>query len=96
MSNASSADKASPSDKTSPADIAALPFEKAMSELEAIVSELERGEISLEASIEKYERGEHLKKRCEALLKEAEMRISKISLGANGEPTGVTPLDPDK
>jgi exodeoxyribonuclease VII small subunit len=81
---------------TLPPDIAALPFEKAMSELEAIVSDLERGEISLDQSIEKYERGEHLKKRCEALLKEAEMRISKISLSANGEVTGTVPLDPEK
>lgn len=81
---------------TLPPDIVALPFEKAMSELEAIVSELERGEISLDKSIEKYERGEHLKKRCEALLKEAEMRISKISLSANGEPVGAMPLDPEK
>jgi exodeoxyribonuclease VII small subunit len=83
-------------DKFLPADIAALPFEKAMGELEAIVTELERGEISLEKSIEKYERGEHLKKRCDALLKEAEMRISKIALGPNGEPAGATPLDAEK
>lgn len=79
-----------------PPDIAALPFEKAMAELEAIVSELERGEVTLEKSIEKYERGEHLKKRCEALLAEAEMRISKITLGTDGAPAGVVPLDPEK
>lgn len=79
-----------------PPDIAALPFEKAMAELEAIVSELERGEVTLEKSIEKYERGEHLKKRCEALLAEAEMRISKITLSADGAPAGVVPLDPEK
>lgn len=90
MSNASS------TDKTLPADITALPFEKAMSELEAIVSELERGEVSLEKSIEKYARGEALKRRCEALLKDAEMRISKIALDANGEPAGAVPLDPEK
>lgn len=79
-----------------PADIAALPFEKALGELEAIVNELERGDVSLEASIAKYERGELLKKRCEALLREAEMRISKIQLGADGKPAGATPLDPER
>ena len=79
-----------------PADIVALPFEKAMSELEAIVSELERGDVSLEASIAKYERGELLKKRCETLLREAEMRISKIQLGPDGKPSGATPLDPER
>ncbi len=78
---------------TLPEDIAALPFEKAMAELEAIVTELERGEVSLETSIEKYERGEHLKKRCETLLAEAELRIAKISLSARGEPEGTTPFE---
>lgn len=85
-----------PSDNSPASDIAALPFETAMDELEAIVSELERGQVSLEKSIEKYARGEQLKKRCEALLKDAEMRISKISLGSDGEPVGVVPLDPEK
>ncbi|MCA0401751.1 MAG: exodeoxyribonuclease VII small subunit [Proteobacteria bacterium] len=78
-----------------PPDIAALPFEQAMKELDTIVTELERGDVSLEKSIEKYERGEHLKKRCEALLAEAEMRINKISLGADGKPAGAAPLDPE-
>ena len=75
-------------------DIAALPFEAAMAELEAIVDQLEKGSVSLEESIAIYERGELLKKRCETLLKGAEQRIEKITLGANGTPTGTAPLDP--
>lgn len=74
-------------------DIATMPFEAAMRELESIVSGLEKGEVSLEDSIRLYERGEALKMRCEALLKEAEMRIEKITLGADGKPSGSTPLD---
>lgn len=70
-----------------------MPFEEAMRELETIVSGLEKGEVSLEASISMYERGEALKARCEALLKEAEMRIEKITLGADGKPAGSVPLD---
>lgn len=70
-----------------------MPFEAAMRELESIVSGLEKGEVSLEDSIRLYERGEALKMRCEALLKEAEMRIEKITLGADGKPSGSTPLD---
>ncbi|CAN1491737.1 XseB Exonuclease VII small subunit [Rhabdaerophilaceae bacterium] len=73
--------------------IAALPFEEAMRQLESIVASLERGEVSLEESIKLYETGETLKKRCEALLREAEMRIEKITLGADGQPSGSTPLD---
>jgi exodeoxyribonuclease VII small subunit len=64
-----------------------------MRQLEATVTDLERGDITLEKSIELYERGEALKKRCETLLREAEMRIEKITLGADGNPAGITPLD---
>lgn len=75
------------------ADVESLPFEKALAELEAIVQRLERGEVALEDSIALYERGEVLKKRCETLLRAAEMRIEKITLGADGTPKGVEPLD---
>ena len=73
--------------------ISELPFEQAMKQLEEIVARLEKGDISLEDSIAAYERGELLKKRCEDLLKQAEARIEKIRLGADGKPAGTTPLD---
>jgi exodeoxyribonuclease VII small subunit len=76
-------------------DVAALPFEKAMAELEEIVTRLEKGAVTLEESITIYERGEALRKHCESLLQTAEMRIEKITLGADGVPTGPAPLDPD-
>jgi exodeoxyribonuclease VII small subunit len=75
------------------ADIAALPFEQAMAELEGIVERLEKGSVALEESIAIYERGEALKKHCETLLKSAEQRIEKITLGSDGKPTGTEPLD---
>jgi len=75
------------------ADIAALPFEQAMAELEGIVERLEKGSVALEESIAIYERGEALKKHCETLLKSAEQRIEKITLGADGKPKGTEPLD---
>jgi exodeoxyribonuclease VII small subunit len=78
-------------DKT--ADITAMPFEAAMKELESIVDKLEKGTVSLEESIAIYERGEALKTHCDALLKNAEARIEKITLGANGKVTGSEPLD---
>jgi exodeoxyribonuclease VII small subunit len=74
-------------------DVASLPFERALAELEEIVRKLEQGSVSLEDSILIYERGEALKKHCDALLKSAEMRIEKITLGADGKPTGTEPLD---
>jgi exodeoxyribonuclease VII small subunit len=75
------------------ADIAKMPFEAALAELEAIVEKLEKGAVALEESIKIYERGEALKAHCDKLLKNAEMRIEKITLGADGKPKGVEPLD---
>lgn len=75
------------------ADVKALPFEKALAELEAIVQKLEGGAVPLEDSITIYERGEALKARCEALLRDAEARVQKITVGAGGQPAGTTPLD---
>ncbi|MDQ0319412.1 exodeoxyribonuclease VII small subunit [Pararhizobium capsulatum DSM 1112] len=74
-------------------NVSALSFEKAVEELEAIVSALERGDVALDKSIEIYERGEALKKHCEALLGAAENRIEKIRLDRAGKPQGVEPLD---
>ena len=78
---------------TRPADLSALPFERALEELEAIVRRLERGDVPLEYSIAIYERGEALKKHCETLLKRAEARIEKITIGPDGRAAGATPLD---
>lgn len=77
-------------------DPAALNFEDALKELESIVTKLEGGQASLEESISLYERGEKLKQRCETLLKDAEMRIEKITLSADGAPRGTEPLDVDR
>jgi exodeoxyribonuclease VII small subunit len=74
-------------------DIAAMSFEGAMKELEQIVDQLEKGAIGLEDSIALYARGEALKTHCNELLQKAEQRVEKITLGANGRPTGTEPLD---
>jgi len=75
-------------------DVSNLTFEKALAELESIVGKLERGDVPLEESIALYSRGEVLRTHCETLLKQAEMRIEKIALGADGSPKGVVPLEP--
>ena len=74
-------------------DIAQLPFERAIEELESIVKRLEEGKVPLEESVAIYERGEALKRRCEDLLRQAEARVEKITLDATGKPTGTEPLD---
>ena len=72
-----------------PEDIANMSFEQALEELEEIVRDLETGEGDLDASINAYTRGAHLKRHCETKLKEAEAKIEKIVL--DGEAT--EPLD---
>ena len=74
------------------APIDGMTFEAALAELEQIVDRLERGDVPLAESISIYERGEALKQRCERLLKEAEMRVEKIRLGANNQPVSTEPL----
>ena len=74
-------------------DIKELSFERSLKELEQIVSRLERGDVELEESITIWERGEALKDHCDRLLKQAEMRVEKITLDAKGEAKGTEPLE---
>ncbi len=78
-----------------PVAIEDLSFEQALAELEQIVSRLERGEVPLAESIAIYERGDALRKHCDALLKQAEARVEKIRVGDDGGPEGSEPLDDD-
>lgn len=73
--------------------VSEMSFEEAMAALEAVVGQLERGDVPLEQSITLYERGAELKKRCEAKLKEAEEKVAAITLGEGGEPTGAKPVE---
>lgn len=73
-------------------DIQSLSFEAALAELERIVQQLERGEVELEKSIAMYERGAALKAHCEARLKDAQLKVDRIVIGAGGE-VGAEPAD---
>ncbi|MGD9538518.1 MAG: exodeoxyribonuclease VII small subunit [Alphaproteobacteria bacterium] len=72
-------------------DIAALSFEEALGELEAIVQRLEKGELGLEDAIATYERGVGLKRRCQEKLKDAQLRVEKIE--AEGGAVKTAPFD---
>ena len=67
-----------------PKDIAGLSFEDALKELEAIVQQLERGQVKLDEAITAYERGALLKRHCEQKLAEAKMKVEKIVFSADG------------
>ncbi|TDM04325.1 exodeoxyribonuclease VII small subunit [Macrococcus carouselicus] len=54
-------------------------FETMMTELEAIVNKLDNDQVSLEESIELYEKGVQLSKACQEQLVQAEDKINKVS-----------------
>lgn len=61
-----------------------IKFEEKLSELEKMVSELERGDVDLDEAIEKYTKAMKLAKECSEKLKMAEENVNKI-LTENGE-----------
>jgi exodeoxyribonuclease VII small subunit len=74
-------------------DIAKMSFEEALRALEAIVTQLERGDVPLDDSISLYERGEQLRIACQKRLDTAQARIEKIVTNAQGKPTASVPFD---
>lgn len=59
-------------------------FEGSLKRLEEIVSELERGDLSLEQALAKYEEGNHRLKRCYRILEDAQKKIVLISQKEDG------------
>ena len=72
--------------------LAEMSFEEAMQALEAVVSQLERGDVALEQSIALYERGAALKAHCAGKLADAEEKVELIR-AAEGRAVGVTPVE---
>ncbi|KAG1648283.1 1-deoxy-D-xylulose-5-phosphate synthase [Nymphon striatum] len=54
-------------------------FETAMGDLEALVSKIESGDLSLEESLKEFEKGVKLSRTCQAALKDAEQRVKILS-----------------
>jgi exodeoxyribonuclease VII small subunit len=77
-------DSTSIDETDSAAAVAGMSFEQSLKELEQIVQDLERGQLDLDAAIRAYERGTTLKSHCESKLKEAQLRVDKITVGQDG------------
>ncbi|MFP4307089.1 MAG: exodeoxyribonuclease VII small subunit [Desulfococcaceae bacterium] len=60
-------------------------FEKAMQQLEEIVTELETGDLPLEKAMKKFEEGIALSRYCTEKLDETERRITLLMEGPDGE-----------
>ena len=54
-------------------------FEQSVSELEEIVKQLEKGELTLEESLKQFEKGIGLARRCQTVLNEAEQKIETLT-----------------
>jgi exodeoxyribonuclease VII small subunit len=67
-----------------PPEIAGMSFEEALDELQALVKTLEKGESKLDEAILAYERGDALRRHCEAKLRDAQMKVEKIVRGPDG------------
>ena len=65
--------------------MAEIKFEKAMSRLEQIVEELERGELDIDKSLEIFEEGIKMSRVCSKKLNEAEQKIEKLTKNQKGE-----------
>ena len=63
-----------------------LSFEESMQRLDAIVRQLERGDVPLEASLALFEEGTALIAACSKLLDTAEQKIVRLKKGSDGEP----------
>ena len=74
-------------------DISQLSFEQALIALEEVVQQLESGNVPLDQSISLYERGESLRKHCQARLDDAQARIEKIVTDSNGAANSTAPFD---
>lgn len=56
----------------------ALQFEESLTELENLVEQLEKGDITLEESLKTFERGVQLARACQKALKEAEQKVQVL------------------
>ena len=59
-------------------------FEDALTELERVLAEIEKGEVGLEESLAKYERGNFLIQYCRGVLNTAEKQIEQLNQAAEG------------
>ncbi len=74
-------------------DLSDLNFEQALIALEEVVGQLESGNVPLDQSISLYERGEKLRKLCQARLDDAQARIEKIVTDSTGAASSTAPFD---
>ncbi|MSR40983.1 MAG: exodeoxyribonuclease VII small subunit [Phycisphaerales bacterium] len=68
-----------------PAEIAALSYESALAQLEALLEQIENGSVGLAESLEAHGRAELLLKHCRELLDRSELRVRQTSAALEAE-----------
>ncbi|MFM5904207.1 MAG: exodeoxyribonuclease VII small subunit [Microbacteriaceae bacterium] len=63
------------SEKNVNADVASMSYEQARDELAKVLTDLEQGSVTLEQSMQLWERGEALAQKCEEWLNGAKARL---------------------
>lgn len=80
--------------------MAAVKFEQAMARLEAIVTELEKGDLPLDDSLRIFEEGIRLSKTCLKMLEETERKVEILVQEKDGrrrlQAFSLTDQDPDE
>jgi exodeoxyribonuclease VII small subunit len=66
-------------------------FEKALQELEELVEKMEQGELSLEQSLQHFEKGVQLSRACQQALREAEQKVEILMKKTDQE--DIAPFD---
>lgn len=66
-------------------DVDSMNYEEAFEELQAVVEELEAGKLALQDSLALFERGQALSARCSSLLEQAELRLTELTSGPDGD-----------
>ena len=80
--------------KAAPAETSQVAeFEKSLDELEQLVVRMEQGELSLDDSLQSFERGIALYRNCQSALDQAKLRVSELLDPA--VPESARPFDPD-
>ena len=74
-----------------------MTFEEAIKELERLVDDLDKGDVSLDEAIAAYDRGSQLKDHCQKKLNEAKMKVETIQSSGDNKviPNKSTSFNPD-
>jgi exodeoxyribonuclease VII small subunit len=71
-------------------------LEQSLTEITQLIDKMEQGELTLEQSLQDFERGVTLVKHCQAILKEAEIKVNKLTEHPSSQAQSLAPYEIDK